>query len=124
MTQTIPVLVVDDSQLMQTSMRSLLESTGRFSVAGTAAGEMGVISWLEANPDNWRLAIVDLLLADGSGFAVVRRCRIRNPAATIVVVSEYASPAVSTKCIALGADAVFLRSDLDGLSRFLGGLPQ
>lgn len=68
--------------------------------------------WLDDHPEAWDLAIVDLVLAQGSGMGVVTQARrTASPGAKIVVFSGYASPGIRAHCLALGADAVFEKSE-------------
>jgi len=115
----VPVFVVEDSLHMQSALRDLVQAVGPFQVVGTAAGESEATEWIQARGEPWGLAIVDLLLADGSGFGIVHRCRKDRPDGRVVVFSEYASPGVKDRCKSLGADAVFLKSEMKSFIHFL-----
>jgi DNA-binding NarL/FixJ family response regulator len=97
---------------LQSALKELVETVGGWRIAATAATEMEATEWLHQHPQGWELAVVDLLLQDGSGFGLIQRCRSAHPQGRIVVFSEYASPALKQKCSAIGADAVFLKSEL------------
>ncbi|WP_296925540.1 response regulator [Polaromonas sp.] len=53
------------------------------------------------------MAIVDLYLADGSGFGVLKQCQQRRPGQKVVVLTGYFHENIVGKCLALGADDVF-----------------
>lgn len=108
----VPVFVVEDSQPMQVALRDLLEHAGAFKVVGTAGGENEATDWLLQHRQGWNVAIVDLLLANGSGFGLLQRFRRQRPNGKIVVFSEFASPAIKCRCLELGADAAFLKSEM------------
>ncbi len=114
----VPVLIVEDSRNMQVALRELLQATG-FQVVDTVGSEQQATERLLKPGAEWRLAIVDLVLEDGSGFGVLRRFRAEYPERKLVVFSEYATPAIRDKCIQIGADAVFLKSELPLLIAFL-----
>jgi DNA-binding NarL/FixJ family response regulator len=111
-TPHLPVFIVEDSHPMQTCLLELLESIGGFRLAGLAAGETDATDWLFNHRSGWRVAVLDLLLPEGSGFGLVQRCRRENATGHIVVFSEFASPALKDKCVRMGADAVFRKSEL------------
>lgn len=66
--------------------------------------------WLQANPNSWHLAVVDLILEQGTGMGVISECRHRPSWAKVVVLSDYATPGIRAHCFKLGADAVFQKA--------------
>jgi two-component system, OmpR family, response regulator len=116
---SIAVLIVEDSRGMQAALRDLLQTLPGFEVVATVATEERATEWITENRTGWRLALVDLLLQEGSGFNIVRRLRSANPDGHVIVFSEFATAALREKCIALGADAAFLKSDLPAMVRYL-----
>ena len=92
-------------------LAELFSSLGDLRIVGTATTEAEADLWLDEHPGGWELAVVDLLLEQGSGMGVVARCRARNPDGKVVVLSSYATPGVRKHCLALGADAVFDKVD-------------
>jgi DNA-binding NarL/FixJ family response regulator len=116
---TVRTFIIEDSRSMQAALRDLLLTLPGFEVVATAATEERATEWVLEKDTAWDLAVVDLLLQDGSGFNVVRRLRGAHPGGHIVVFSEFATSALKDKCIALGADAAFLKSDLSAMVRYL-----
>jgi DNA-binding NarL/FixJ family response regulator len=49
-------------------------------------------------------------LKEGSGLAVVRACQGRARDRHLIVLTNYPSPEMRRRCLALGADAVFDKS--------------
>ena len=74
---------------------------------GIATDESSARLWLRANEGYWDIAIVDLLLLQGTGFGVVAECRHRSDLQKVVVLSIIVDEAVSQRCLDLGANAVF-----------------
>jgi len=115
----LAVFIVEDSQHMQSALRDLLAATGPFQVMGVASSEAQATEWLMHNQEGCRLAIVDLLLAEGSGFELVRRWRSLDPNTRVVIFSEFATPAIKERCLELGADAAFLKSEMKSFIHYL-----
>lgn len=116
------VFLVDDVRKLQSTLADLLATLGDFRVVGAATTEAEANLWLDDNAGGWDLAIVDLLLEQGAGLSVIARCRAHSRSGKVVVFSGYASPGVRSRCIELGADAVFDKTRLPDLLDFCKGL--
>jgi DNA-binding NarL/FixJ family response regulator len=104
----IRVLLVEDSRPQRAVLHDMLDSVGDFTVVGELETEAEAVHWLEEHPRAWDLAIVDLILAQGTGMGVVARSgRSRAASSKVVVFSDYASPGIRRHCLQLGADCVF-----------------
>jgi DNA-binding response OmpR family regulator len=108
---TIEMVMVEDSREIISIIEDLLEPDGRFRVMGRNATESEAAQWLDEHPADWDLAVIDLVLRDGSGFNVIRRYREANERARIVVLSDYATLNIKLRCVELGADAVFTKGE-------------
>ena len=64
-----------------------------------------------AHDGDWKLAIVDLFLKEGSGLGVLKGCQNRNPDQKVVVLTNYATNDIRQRCAELGSDAVFDKSN-------------
>lgn len=117
----VRVFLVDDSTKTRRLLADVLAGQG-FIFVGEAGTEAEANFWLDENKEAWDLAIIDLLLEQGAGLGVVARCRRNSPDGTVVVFSAYASPAVRNRCIELGANAVFDKTDLGSLLEFCRGV--
>jgi DNA-binding NarL/FixJ family response regulator len=113
------VFLVEDLHRMRGLLGELFDSMGGFRVVGTASTEAEANLWLDEHPGGWDVAVVDLVLEQGAGMNVIRRCRNDPAGGGIVVFSSYATPGVQQHCLDLGADAVFDKSDSAG---FIGWL--
>ena len=105
------VFVCEDVEGIQFFLGDLFDSIGGLHVVGTATTEPAAKFWLAAHQGEWDLAIVDLVLEEGSGFGVITAARQTHPQGRIVVFSSFLTPTVAAHCAALGADAVFPKSD-------------
>lgn len=104
---------------MKAALKGLLEAMGSFSIVQTVTREATAALWLQENPEGWDVAIVDLLLDDGSGFTIVPWCKTVNPAGHVIVFSGYITDVMREKCLALGADAVFTKTSIKELVEHL-----
>lgn len=113
-------------QQVRALVAELLSTLGDFELVAAVGTEAEAKLWLAEHSGAWDLAIVDLVLDQGSGLAVVPRAHAaRGKGARVIVFSDYASGGIRRHCEKLGADAVFLKSEtrefMDYCSE-LGGL--
>ena len=104
---TVEVFLVEDLKNIQSAMAQMLEGLGDFSIAAAVSTEAEALGWLEQNPGGWDLAVIDLVLEQGSGMGVVSRARRTAPQASVVVFSNFVTPGIKAHCLRLGADAAF-----------------
>lgn len=115
----IRVFLVEDRPSIRDLLNELLASLQRFHLEGIATNEAEAKLWLDEHPGAWELAIVDLILDEGSGFGVIERARRVAPSSTIVVFSGYVSPGVHQHCMDLGASAVIDKAEGNALLQWL-----
>lgn len=125
---TVRVFLVEDMQPAQAAMADLLAGLGDFRLVQAIGTEAEAKLWLVEHPAAWDLAIIDLVLDQGSGMSVIPRAAevARLYGGTVVVFSDYASDGIREHCLRLGADAVFLKSQMREFMDYcseLGGLP-
>lgn len=124
---TIRVFLVEDMKQVHGVLADLLSSIGDFRLVHATATEAEAKHWLIENPGGWDLTIIDLVLDQGTGMGVIpdaREAARRHPG-RVVVFSDYASEGIRKHCLKLGADAVFLKSQVQDLMAYcseLGGL--
>jgi DNA-binding NarL/FixJ family response regulator len=108
------VFVVEDSVPIRERIESMISEAGA-ATAGRAAGVTAAIDGiLEQRPD---LVILDLQLADGTGFEVLRALRTRAPGIDVYLCSNYASYPYRQLAERLGAKGFFDKSREFGLMR-------
>ena len=106
----VRLLLVEDLPQMQAVVLDLLSTVGEFQLVKAVATEAEANLWLEENPGNWDLAVIDLILEQGTGLGVVAKTRDRV-AGKVVVFSDYATEGIRKHCVKLGADAAFSKGD-------------
>ena len=115
--------LVEDSPLIRESLIAMLEDLAQVEVVGTAEDEWSAVQWL-TNPDNHAdLVIVDIFLKVGSGLGVLRNTIGSTRHSNTVVLTNYATEDMKLKCLELGADQVFDKSnDIDALITYCSRL--
>lgn len=108
--------IVEDNPTIRENLIGTLEELACVIAVGTAETENDGKAWLNANQQEWDLAIVDLFLKQGSGLGVLAACRDRPSKQKMVVLSNYATADIRQRCAQLGVDAVFDKSnEIDAL---------
>ena len=108
--------IVEDNPTIRENLIGTLEELACVIAVGTAETENDGKAWLNANPQDWDLAIVDLFLKQGSGLGVLAACQSRLSTQKMVVLSNYATADIRQRCAQLGVDAVFDKSnEIDAL---------
>ena len=107
----VRLLLVEDQPQMQGVVLDLLATMGDFKLVHIATTEAEANLWIDENPGGWDLAVIDLILEQGTGLGVVARARVRPPGAKVVVFSDYATEGIRKHCLKLGADAAFQKGD-------------
>jgi DNA-binding NarL/FixJ family response regulator len=118
----VRVFLVEDQKPMQELLRDLLDSVGGFEVVGIAPSETAATDWLLRHRGGWDLAILDLMLAEGSGFTLLSRCN-KEPSGAVVIFSDFVTPVVRQRCIELGADGVISKAEFRELRAYLEAFP-
>jgi len=140
---TIQCFIVEDSELIRTSLIAALEELLPLHVMGCADTESLACDWLsgrdsvpmrdpEDRPGVCDLVIIDVFLKSGSGLGVLdfaTKLRRAQPADSqrmkLVVLTNYATPDLRRRAMALGADAIFDKSEqLEELIDYCAGIEQ
>lgn len=106
----LKIYLVEDNPLIRENLIESLQDLAEAVVIGTADTEDGACQWLDGHKEEWEMAVVDLFLLKGTGMGVVINCKERTDAQKVVVLTNYATQHVKEKCIELGANAVFDKS--------------
>jgi len=121
--QALKTFIVEDSPVIRESLIATLEELVPVKVVGTAEDESSAVQWLMRPGNEAALVIVDIFLKGGSGMGVLRSAQAMSHKRKLVVLSNYATPDVRRKCLELGADRVFDKSnDIDALIAYCGAL--
>jgi DNA-binding NarL/FixJ family response regulator len=121
--QPLRTYIVEDSQVIRENLIATLEELVPVEVVGTAEDESTAVHWLARPSNHADLLIVDIFLKAGSGLGVLRAASALAQRRHVVVLSNYATPDMRRKCLELGADQVFDKSnEIDALIQYCGRL--
>ncbi len=121
--QALKTYIVEDSAVIRENLIATLEELVPVEVVGSAADESTAVHWLLQPEHPVDLVIVDIFLADGSGLGVLRSGQAMEPPIKMIVLSNYATTDIRRKCLALGAEAVFDKSnEIEALIAYCGRL--
>ena len=102
------VFLVEDSPLVRERLEAMLTRVPGTEIAGRAAGAAAAIQGILATrPD---LVVLDVQLAEGSGFDVLRELHARAPELEVIMLSNYSSDPYRQIAERLGARAFFDKS--------------
>ncbi len=111
--------IVEDNATIRENLIGTLEELASIKSLGWAETESEATTWLASHEGQWDLAIVDLFLKQGSGLGVLQACQGRPRGQHLVVLSNYATSDMRKRCLQLGADAVFDKSnEIDALVEY------
>jgi DNA-binding NarL/FixJ family response regulator len=115
--------IVEDSPVIRENLIATLEEMVPVEVVGTADDETSAAQWLGKADNACDLVIIDIFLKSGSGLGVLQAARKAESPRKLVVLSNYATPDMRRKCLQLGADKVFDKSnEIDGLINYCAKL--
>jgi DNA-binding NarL/FixJ family response regulator len=115
--------IAEDSPVIRESLVAALEELLPLKVVATAADEAGAIAWLSDPANACDLGIIDIFLTRGTGLGVLKAIRNANRGVKLVVLSNFATAEMRRKCLDLGADQVFDKSnEIDALIRYCARL--
>lgn len=110
----IKLLIVEDSDLIRSSLRRLLGNVAGIATIREAVTLCDALKSVQLDPPN--LVILDLNLPDGSGIHIIEQLRQASPTLWIAVLTFHADPGYRKHCLALGADWFFDKAtEIEGL---------
>ncbi|RMG37012.1 MAG: DNA-binding response regulator [Planctomycetota bacterium] len=99
--QRIGVLIIDDHPIVQSGYRMILEAAGDFEICGFASTEAEALQAVSRlHPD---VAIVDLMLGEQSGLALIDELRRIRPELKILVVTAHDEQLFAHRALKAGA---------------------
>ena len=104
-------ILVEDNPTIRDNLIPAMAELGGLTVIATVDTAAAAIAVLQEHQDQWQLAVVDLFLKQGSGLTVVRACQARNYDQHVLVLTNYATAEMRKRCLDLGADGVFDKSE-------------
>lgn len=122
-THVLNIYLVEDSPVIRENLIATLEELLPAQVVGAAEDEATALRWLGEPDHPVDLVIVDIFLKGGSGLGVLRAAQALPRPIKVVVLSNYATPDMRRKCLALGAQRVFDKSnEIEALIEYCAAL--
>jgi DNA-binding NarL/FixJ family response regulator len=113
---TLNAFIVEDNPTILSNLVATLEELTDVRIVGSAPDEATAVHELRARAAALDLVIVDIFLSAGTGLGVLEAAQQMQMRARRVVLSNFATPELRRRCLALGAAEVFDKSrDLDAL---------
>lgn len=108
--------IVEDSPVIRENLIATLEEMAPVQVVGSAEDERGARLWLDDPSHDCDLVIVDIFLRQGSGLGLLQSLQATGRNCKRIVLSNFATPDLRRRSLALGADEVFDKSnDIEAL---------
>lgn len=109
--EKLKVFVVEDSSVIRENLIATMQENAPLEVVGVAEDESGALAWFRNPANGCDLAIVDIFLKAGSGLGVLKGIMGNRAVVRRMVFSNHATPEIRAKCMELGADEVFDKSN-------------
>lgn len=104
---TLRLVLVDDSEVVRTGLRTLLASEKSIEIVGEAGNvASGVETCARLKPD---LVLLDIRLPDGTGFDACRQILSRAPATRVLILTSVADDKLVENAIRAGAHGYLLK---------------
>ena len=101
------VVLVDDHNVVRHGIKALLEAESDITVTGEAGTGVDAAQMVQRlRPD---VLIVDLMLSDMSGLAVIRQARKKSPKTACVILSMYGNDCYVVEALQAGVKAYVLK---------------
>ncbi len=108
------IVVIDDDKLVALSLKTILESSGKISVAAMgASGEEAVSLYREHHPD---VMLMDIRMEGMSGIEAGELILAEYPAAKILYLTTFADDEYIIKALNMGAKGYILKQDFEGIA--------
>jgi len=112
------VLIVDDNHLLLTRLTIALKKNNANMIISHAVNCKEALELFPAfSPDN---VILDISLPDGSGISLLQEFKKNDPAAKVIMFTNFPSAEFKKRCFELGADGFFEKSNIHGLMENIG----
>lgn len=106
----LATILVEDNKTIRDTLIPTMSDLADMEVIAIAETPFEAIQAMAQHRHRWQVAVVDLFLKEGTGLEVLQACRDRSPRQRVIVLSNYATPAMRQRCLELGADRIFDKS--------------
>lgn len=110
MSRRLRALIVEDNALILDNLRGMLAEMTAVDVVGTASTQDAACHWLDSRTQACDVAIVDVFLERGTGLGVLKHIAAYEHPPERIVLTNYATEQIRSRCKALGVAEVFDKS--------------
>lgn len=103
---TIKLLTVDDHEVVQVGLQSLVSGTDVEIIGIASSGEEAVRMAVQLEPD---VVLLDIRMAAGDGLNALGRIKLDRPEMPVLMFSTYDNPTYVARAVALGAAGYVLK---------------
>lgn len=108
------IVVVDDDKLVALSLKTILESTGKITVAAIGdSGESAVSLYTEHSPD---VMLMDIRMQGMSGLEAGEKILALDKNARILYLTTFSDDEYIVKALTMGAKGYILKQDFEGIA--------
>jgi len=112
------VIVIDDSEIIRERLADMLNDIKGVKIIGESASAMDGFDLIRKNKPDF--VILDIRLPDISGMNLIKFIKKSNPHTQIAMLTNYPYSSYRTRCMELGADYFFDKSnEFDQLTEIL-----
>lgn len=104
---TLLVFLVEDDLKIRAHLVDAMTGLLDVIFVGTARSEPEALDWLTGHRDSWTLAVIDLFIEEGTGFAVMTKMQRPSRQQHVVVLTNSATAENRQRALQCGAHAVF-----------------
>ncbi len=106
--ETIRVVIVDDHPVVRVGLKTMLESSGRITVVGTASSAAEAVAEVKAHqPD---VVVMDLRMPEVDGSAAIGMLRSIEPGVRVLVLTNYRADEDILRALRAGAMGYLLKN--------------
>jgi len=111
------LLIVDDSELLQSRLKkSILEMDKSINIEQAYSVKQASEIFFSFIPCK---IILDIALPDGSGIDLLKKFKKEKPDTGVIILTNFPTSEFKKKCLELGADHFYDKSNLSGLLKIL-----
>ncbi len=107
---SLTCFLVEDSAVIRENLTATLEDMVGVNIVGFAEDEYTALQWLRSADRHCDLMIVDIFLKQGTGLTVLAQAKLLQPTLKLIVLTNFATADMRSRCLHLGAERVFDKS--------------
>ena len=105
------VFLVEDDLKIRANLVDAMTGLLDVNFVGMAQSEPEAVQWLVSHREEWNLAVIDLFIEEGTGFAVMKKMQPPSGHQHVVVLTNSATVENRQHALQCGAHAVFDKTE-------------